>query len=142
MKQSRGFSLVEMMLAVLMIGIGLVSLLSVTGSALQVARATKELDQGCQLLDRLHMEQPLQLEEDLEEGEFDGEFEGEGLEKYRWFRIIEVVGVEEDRLFKITERVTWEIKGEEWAHEEAYLLHGPTAKKEGFVHEDASGWDE
>ena len=142
MKARRGFSLVEMMLAVLMIGIGLVSLLSVTGTSLQVARATKELNQGYQLLDRLRMEQPLQLEEDLEEGEFDGDFEGEGLEKYRWFRVIEVVGIEEDRLFKITEKVTWDIKGEEWAHEEAYLLHEPTAKKEGFVDENASGWDE
>ena len=136
-----GFSLIEMMIAVLIIGLGLVSLLSVTGSALQVIRTADEINTATQLLDRLAMEAPIQLE-DLEEDEEEGDFEGEAFKGYSWTRVIEIYGVEEDELFKVTETVKWESRGETGEQKVEYLIHKPTAKFEGFVDEDATGWDE
>ena len=53
-----GFSLIEMMIAVLVIGLGLVTLLSVTGSALQVVRTAREVDTARVLLDREELRLP------------------------------------------------------------------------------------
>lgn len=128
-----GLTLIEVLLALTILGLGLVVLLTTTARCLGVARQARHYERARQLIGRMEVEQMLKPGEDvevgLEEGRFDRPFQA-----YRWQREIEAAGVEEDDgLYRIRMRVIWG-EGERGAEEVETLLFAP---QEGGVHASA-----
>jgi prepilin-type N-terminal cleavage/methylation domain-containing protein len=138
MTSKRGFTLVEVILAVVIVSTGLFVLLSVTAQALYIADAAKEYETARRLFALIEIEHPIQLD-DIDEGSEDGDFDGEAFEGFSWQREIAFEGLEEDELFRITTRINWVIREEETFEEVTTLLHVPTAKTMGYIDEDAAG---
>ena len=125
-----GLTLIEVMLAVTILGIGIVSLVSAASRCLAVVRRARTYETVRHLLARVEVEHPLQLEEEIEEGSDGGTFEGD-YSAYRWSREIKLVNEEEeeDGLYEIHTRVYWSDKTE-GPYEEivTYLFKPPKDK--------------
>ena len=133
-----GLTLVEVMLAVTIPSIGLVVLIASAGRAVAVAKKSKEYETARKLLADLELNEPLQLD-DLEEGSEDGTFP-EPYRSYRWERDLTIVGAEEDEMYEVRTRIIWPTSyGTEKKEEVVTLLHLSSAKRNGFIHEDAQG---
>lgn len=135
-----GFTLVEVLLAMAILGLCMTGLLVAVSQSLSIARKAQLYDTARNLIARVELEQPLLLEEEIEEGVEDGDFEG-GPDGYRWQRTIEYVetgseetGIfsEEQDLFKVTTRVIWERRGREEFEEVATYLYRPGQGEDSF----------
>ncbi|HIE10412.1 MAG TPA: prepilin-type N-terminal cleavage/methylation domain-containing protein [Kiritimatiellae bacterium] len=85
-----GFTLVEVLLALVILGTGITVLVATTARSLAVARRAKEYQDMRYLLARLELTHPLQLEEEIQPGTEEGIFEPP-YDEYRWQRTIEQV---------------------------------------------------
>lgn len=136
-RANRGLTLIETMLAIAILGLGLVILIAAATRGVKVAKKAQEYEVARKLLAYLDLHEPLQLdelEEDSESGDFPRPYE-----QYEWSRDIEFAGVEEDELFRITTQVLWPTSRGMKAETVITLLHLPTAKRIGFIDEDAAG---
>jgi len=132
----RAFTLVEVMLAVLILGLGLGVLMAAAGKAVRVAAKAKDYETARRLIYQLELEHPLQLDdlrEDEERGSFGFDYPG-----YRWSREVEEYGEEADRLFKVTTRITWSTARGELFEEVQSLLHEPSALRAGYISDTAA----
>lgn len=128
----RGFTLIEVLLAMLILGLSVTALLAAVSQALGVARRARIYDQARGLIERVELENPLALEEDLFEGTTSGSFGG-GPDGYSWERTVELVdtgGVntifdDPVGLFKITTRVIWGQRGRDGFEEVATYIYRP-----------------
>ena len=109
-----GMTLVEVMLAVVILGISLGALVEGASRALAVVRQARNYEQARHMLGRVDAENPLRLLDEIEAGEESGTFEG-GPAGWSWTRTIEDFGAEDEEqegLFRLTTRVTWGREGE------------------------------
>jgi len=112
-----GFTLVEVLLAVAILGAGLTILVATTARCLAVARRAREYQDARYLLALLELTHPLQLEEEITPGTEEGGFDPP-YDNYRWSRKIERVegfeeltssASEEERvLYRVTTRISWQ----------------------------------
>jgi len=137
---SAGFTLVEVLLAMAILGLCMTGLLTAVSQSLSIARKARIYDTARNLIARVELEQPLLLEEEIEEGTEDGDFEG-GPEGYRWQRTIELAETgseetglfsEEQELFKVTTRVIWERRGRDEFEEVTTYLYRPGQGEDSF----------
>ena len=103
-RSKAGLTLVEVLLAVLILGIGITVLVETASRCLAVVRRARDYETTRHLLARVELEKPLQLEEEIEEGTENGDFKG-GPSDYKWEREITIIGEEEDGLFEVRTRV-------------------------------------
>jgi len=124
----RGLTLIEVMLAVVVLGIGAGMLLVATSRCMAIATKARHYSTAQRLIARVNTENPLTRIEEFEEKIESGSFDEEG---YSWER--EVLASEnEDRegLYTVRTRVSWSARGRE-AFEEAitYLYVPPEEEK-------------
>jgi len=124
-----GLTLIEVMLAITILGLGMTALISSISRCLGVVRQARNFQTARHLLGRVEAEHPLQLEEKIEAGSEQGNFEG-GPDNYRWSRDLEVVGLEEDSLYLVRTRVSWTEAGKNAFEEIDTFVYAPE-KEEG-----------
>lgn len=109
MKKNRraGLTLIEVILALMIIGTGLVALVAAVSRCLSIPRLAMNYDSARELLGRLEAEEPVALEEDIEDAAGSGSFDAP-FSNFRWQRDIDAVGNEDDGLWKITTTITWQ----------------------------------
>lgn len=131
-----GLSLVEVLIAVAIASGGLTMLVAAANKCLSVVKKAKVYDDCRQLfaeVERLHPLQLDELEEDSESGTFDGEFAA-----YSWQRDVTLFTEEEDDgVYEVRTRILWDSKSKERFEEFVTLIHLPTAKRMGYIAEEA-----
>lgn len=106
-RRADGFTLIEVMLATLILAMGLGALLTAVSQCLQVARAARIYDTTRDLLSRVEADKPVEIVEEIEDIEGSGKFDDPKLNAYSWKRELEPVGEKKFGLFKVTTTVTW-----------------------------------
>ncbi len=104
-------TLIEVMLALAVIGIGMFALIAAASQCISVVRAARLYNHAHMLIGRVDLIQPIdneQIQPGIERGRFDGDFS-----QYEWSREIEIVGEEEDGLYQIATRVIWSRRGKQ-----------------------------
>ena len=102
-------TLIEVLLAVVILGTALVGLVEAASRALAVVRQARNYEQARRMLGRVEAENPLRLLDEIKPGEESGGFEG-GPAGWTWTRLLEEVGEgdeQQEGLFKLTTRVSW-----------------------------------
>lgn len=117
-------TLIEVMLAVAILGIAGVSLVAAIGQGMSVVRSAQLYAHAHTLLARLELEHPL-FDEDIAVGVERGSFYGEQLGAFAWQRTIETVGEEEDSLYQVTAQVSWSRRGRRSFEEVVYYRFAP-----------------
>ena len=113
-------TLVEVLLAVVILGIALGGLLQGASEALAVVRQARNYEMARRMLGRVDAENPLRLLDEIQAGQESGGFEG-GPAGWSWTRSLEDLGADDDQkegLFLMTTRVFWGT-GERKSMEEA-----------------------
>ena len=113
-------TLVEVLLAVVILGIALGGLLQGASEALAVVRQARNYEMARRMLGRVDAENPLRLLDEIQAGQESGGFEG-GPAGWSWTRSLEDLGADDEQkegLFLMTTRVFWGT-GERRSMEEA-----------------------
>lgn len=100
-------TLIEIMLATMILAMGLGMIMAAVSQCLQVARAARIYDTTRELLSRVQAENPIETAEEIEDIADSGKFDDPKLADYEWRREIEEVGDKKYGLFKITTTVIW-----------------------------------
>ncbi len=124
----QGLTLIEVMLAMTILGIGMSILIYTASQCLGVIRQAKNFETARHLLSRVEMEDPLPLREKISEGSESGTFSGKE-SGFRWTRDIALIGEEEDGLYTVTTRIFSSERQEKPLEEVVTYLYRP--KKEG-----------
>ena len=136
----QGFSLIEVLLALIILGLSLTAFFSATSQGLAIATSARQYETARSLMNVVDLLHPMQLDE-VEEGEESGTFEDE-YSGYRWKRIITEAGKEEDMFFHIETRIEWGDARNPGAESIETYLHLPTARRDGWISDSASPSDE
>ncbi|MBU0676506.1 MAG: prepilin-type N-terminal cleavage/methylation domain-containing protein [Verrucomicrobia bacterium] len=124
MQGQSGLTLIEIMLALTIVAIGLVTLLTAASRCIAVARSAKIYENARHMLGRVELENPIRWDE-VEEGAEQGYFDGNS--DFTWQRTIEQIGEEEDPLFLVSTRVIWSERGKESYEEVVTYMFVPEA---------------
>ncbi|MFH0878287.1 MAG: prepilin-type N-terminal cleavage/methylation domain-containing protein [Lentisphaerota bacterium] len=130
-KRRQGLTLIEVVIALAILGVGLTAMIETASRCLAVIKRARYYETARHLLSRAEAEEPLQIEDEVEEGTESGDFKG-GPYGYKWIREIKVVGEEEDGLFEVRWAVTWNENNRESSEEVVTYLYAPQ-KKGGTV---------
>jgi hypothetical protein len=104
-------TLIEVLLAITLLGLGLSSLLVGSTRCLAVVRQARNYETARRLLPRVEIESPLDPDDEgLKEQEDSGDFKPDE-PGFRWERNVRQIGEKEDGLFEIVTRVTWADNG-------------------------------
>ncbi len=122
-----GLSLIEVLMAVVILGTGLVMIIASASRCIAVVRKVRSLETTRELFGRVELEKPIWLEEDIEDAAGQGSFTGE-YSQYRWRREVQAVGEKEDGLWLVTTTIAWSERGKENSETVATYVHWP--KKE------------
>jgi len=133
MKQTAGFTLLEVLLAVLVLGLSLTAFFGAVGQGMAVVGAARGYEVSRSLMNQIDVLHPLNLDE-LEEGEDGGRFSGEH-SGYRWRRVITRAGTENDQFFHIETLVEWGDTRDGGAERIETYLHLPSARQHGWIRE-------
>lgn len=118
-RRRAGLTLVEVLIAITILGVGIAVLVASTGRGLAVARKAKQFETARHLLAVVELEEPIEDLLELVDSEQSGEFE-DPYHGYRWTRSAELVETETDRtmeiddnsgLYMIKTRVYWTDRG-------------------------------
>ena len=132
-----GFSLLEVMLAVLILGLSLTVCFSAANQGLDVVIRARGYQDAREMLDWVDLREPLNLE-DLEEGVETGTLRHPELGSFSWEREAQLEGREEDRLYRVETRVVGE--GLRPARESREVfVYQPAALRRGWIQEP---WDD
>lgn len=104
-----GMTLVEVLLAIVILGMSLGALIEAASRALAVVRQARNYEMARRMLGRVDAENPLRLLDEIAAGQESGGFEG-GPSGWSWTRTIEDFGEGDDQkegLFQLTTRVFW-----------------------------------
>ena len=102
-----GLTLVEVILALMIIGTGLVALVAAVSRCLAVPRLAMNFDTARELLGQLEAEEPVAVEEDIEEAAGSGTFESPHA-NFSWERKVEQEGDDEESgLWRVTTTISW-----------------------------------
>jgi len=135
-----GFTLVEVILALAILGIGITVLVATTSKCLAVARKARDYETARRLLGVLEATHPLALEEEIEEGSEEGVFDPPN-ERFHWRRTItavedlpvlesEELSDQEPDFFLVRVRIWWAEHGRNSFEEVEDYVYAPP-KKEG-----------
>ncbi|WFB37163.1 prepilin-type N-terminal cleavage/methylation domain-containing protein [Kiritimatiellota bacterium B12222] len=129
-----GFSLLEVLLAVLILGIALSVFFAAANQGVAVAIQAREYQISSDMLEELALREPIDVEA-IEEGELSGHFSHPEHGSIEWTRTFEVVGREEDRFYKLTTQVARGngLGGKSESFET--FIHQPTALASDWVQE-------
>jgi type II secretory pathway pseudopilin PulG len=120
-------TLIEVMLAVVILGTSLGALLAATSQALAVVRQARNYETARQMLGRVEAENPIRLMDEITEGQESGGFDG-GPSGWSWTRTIKDYGAEDEQkegLFLVTTRVIWSRGGRQGKEETVQYLFVP-----------------
>ena len=107
LKRRAGLTLVEVILALMIVGTGLVALVAAVSRCLAVPRLAMNYDTARELLGQLEVEEPLLVEEDIEDAAGSGTFDSPHA-NFSWRREVVQEGEdEEDGLWRVTTTITW-----------------------------------
>jgi len=132
-QNSAGFTLLEVLLAVLVLGLSLTAFFGAVAQGMAVVGAARGYELSRSLMNQIDVAQPLNLEE-LDEGEDGGRFSGEHSD-YRWRRVITRTGTENDQFFHIETRVEWGGSRDGGFERIETYLHLPSARQHGWIQE-------
>ena len=117
-KRKKGLTLVEVMLAIVILGVGAGTLMVATARCMAVATKTKHYSRAHRLIFRVGAENPLSRGE-IDAGTKSGSFD----DGYSWEReIIENENEDREGLYTIRTRVSWSARGRK-AFEEIETYH-------------------
>ncbi|HOE36035.1 MAG TPA: prepilin-type N-terminal cleavage/methylation domain-containing protein [Kiritimatiellia bacterium] len=122
-----GMTLIEVMLAVVILGMALGVLVGAASRALAVVRQARNYELARRMIGRVEVESPLRLKDRIEAGTENGSFSG-GPAGWSWSRKLEDLGAddeEQEGLFRLTTRVTWAQGEQRSAEEVVQLLYVP-----------------
>lgn len=122
-----GLSLVEVLMALVILGTGLVMIIASASRCVAVVRKVRSLETTRELFGRVELEKPIWIEEDIEDASGQGSFTGE-YSQYRWRREVKEVGDEEDGLWLVTTTISWSDRGKDNSETVVTYVHWP--KKE------------
>lgn len=122
-----GLSLIEVLMALVILGTGLVILIAAASRCIAVVRKVRSLETTRELFGRVELEKPIWTEEEIEDAAGQGSFTGE-YSQYRWRREIEAVGEEEDGLWLVTTTISWSDRGKENSETVVTYVHWPKTK--------------
>jgi len=127
-EKKTGLTLIEVLIALVILSVGVSALTISMSSCLSVVRTARHRENARMLFQLLEVENPL-LDEELGELSESGEFEDEKMAGYKWEREVHVVDAENrPGLFLIRTRISWSERGKD-AFEEIYTYrYVPTAE--------------
>lgn len=120
----RGLSLIEVLMAVVILGVGLTILIAGAGRCIAVVRKVRSLETTRELFGRVEAEHPIWVEEEIEDAAGSGSFTGE-YSQYQWRRTVEEVGEEEDGLWLVTTTISWSERGQNNSETVVTYVHWP-----------------
>ncbi|MBW7908383.1 MAG: prepilin-type N-terminal cleavage/methylation domain-containing protein [Kiritimatiellae bacterium] len=123
-RRRAGLSLVEVLMALVILGTGLVVLIAAASRCIAVVRKVRNLETTRELFGRVEVEKPIWVEEDIEDAAGQGSFTGE-YSQYRWRRDVEGVGDEDDGLWLVTTTISWSDRGTENSETVVTYVHWP-----------------
>lgn len=130
MRTRRGLTLIEVLLALVILGVGLTVLIATASRCLGVARKARHYENARHLLGVLEIDHPFDPEDDAAEsdgGRFDPPYE-----RYGWSRTAQPAGEEDDDgLYTVRTRIAWTERGREGAEEIVELLYAPAETATG-----------
>lgn len=115
-----GLTLIEVMLAVAILGIGIAGMIMAGARCIGVARQAKNYQQAREALAQVEVEEPLALVEKMDDANDSGTLTAP-FEKFRWERVVEPIGLEEDYLYQVTTTISWTEEG--WKGSEAVVTY-------------------
>lgn len=133
---ARGFTLIEVLLAVVLLGVSLTVFLNAASQSLAFISEAESYQQARTYLNLLDLQEPLDLDE-LEPGETwedSGSLEVDSSEQVRWRRVVTPYGKDEDGFFHLRTDVRW---GESYGESIETYLFLRDAKQGGWVQEAA-----
>lgn len=138
-----GMSLIEVLLALTILGAGVVILVTGAARSLSIARRAQHYSAAQHLLAVVDLELPVLTAGELEQSPESGTFEPP-YELYRWERTAEIFGPEQDQLFLVRTRVFWSDRGSETSEEIVTLVRDTEAAirdgaREGMAAGGAAG---
>lgn len=122
-KMREGLTLIEVLLAIAILGIGIAGLVASASRCIAVVRQAKNYETARRLLGEIELTEPLFADE-IEEGTESGSFPVP-YDNYQWIRTVALEGEEEDGLYKLSMRVNWSDKGTENHEEVVTYLYAP-----------------
>ena len=122
-----GMTLVEVLLAVVILGLSLGALVEGASRALAVVRQARNYEMARRMLGRVDAENPLRLLDEIAAGQEGGGFPG-GPPGWSWTRTLEDFGEADEQqegLFRLTTRVSWSQGGRGGMEEVVQMLYVP-----------------
>ena len=122
-----GLTLVEVMMAVVILGLALGGLVEAASRALAVVRQARNYEMARRMLGRVDAENPLRLEDEIQAGEESGGFDG-GPAGWSWTRTLVDYGADDEQkqgLFLLTTRVYWSQGDKRGLEETVQYLYVP-----------------
>lgn len=123
-RRRAGLSLIEVLMAMVILASGLVILISAASRCIAVVRKVRSLETTRELFGRVEIEKPIWIEEEIEDAAGQGGFTGE-YSQYRWRRDVQEVGEEEDGLWLVTTTISWAERGKENSETVVTYVHWP-----------------
>ena len=121
-----GLTLIEVLIAMVILSIGASSMLLAMSRCLSVVRTARNRETARALMARVDIENPIEsvdMDESSESGKFDD------VEGFAWYRDIQIVDQEErPGLFLVTTRIAWAERGREALEEVVAFKYAPDAK--------------
>ncbi|HMP76283.1 MAG TPA: hypothetical protein PKE12_08310 [Kiritimatiellia bacterium] len=124
LRRRLGLSLVEVLMALVILGTGLTMLIAAASRCIAVVRKVRSLETTRELFGRVELEKPIWVEEEIEDAAGQGSFSGE-YSQYRWRREVAEVGEEEDGLWLVTTTISWSERGKENSETVVTYVHWP-----------------
>jgi prepilin-type N-terminal cleavage/methylation domain-containing protein len=128
-----GMSLIEVLLALAILGAGLAVLVQSVARCLAVVHKTRAYETARYLFQRLEIERPLGVNQQIIAGVENGRFDAPH-DTYTWRREINLAGLDEEPLFQVHTRIAWANEsGRESAQEITTLVFKPEYAQRGDV---------
>jgi prepilin-type N-terminal cleavage/methylation domain-containing protein len=125
-----GFTLIEVLVATLLLAVGMTSMLVAASRCLQVMKRASLYQETQWTLNRGELDFPMLPTEEVEDWDVSGETYENGL---MFSRTVEPSSEEEeDGLFVVTSRVTWSTRGRELYEEVVRYVYVPEAIVDGI----------
>jgi prepilin-type N-terminal cleavage/methylation domain-containing protein len=128
-KSQMGLTLIEVLLALVILGTGMVALVTAAGRCISVARQAKNYEIARELLAVVEVEKPMLLEEKPENVAGNGSFDSHP--GFRWTREVQQEGFEDDGLWRVTTQILWSEDKTARREEIVQLIYWPESLRGG-----------
>lgn len=125
-----GLTLIEVLLAVAILGFGIAGMVMAGGRCLAVARQARNYQQAREALAQVEVEEPLALVENMDRGNESGTLRAP-YDKFRWERKVEPIGLEQDYLYQVTTSIMWSEEGKHGGEAVTTYVYRPDQKLPG-----------